>query len=169
VVVFVPPSETPIGHLRQAAEIGRRLLAENAPDTLSPERFEQFFKELYWIKGKGLDAKGILQDLAEDRELRFSFRTAASKFHLIDDSQQAPVLVRYDKGTELIEDLRKTGPDRRLLRKAQRYVVNLPRDLHSRLLTAGSMREIHPGIYVQEQGALYDLVLGFCPENWLLY
>ncbi len=169
VVVFVPPSKAPPGHLRQAAEIGRRLLAEISDDPLAPHRFEQFFRELYWLKGDELDAKGILQYLAKDPELRFSFRTAAAKFRLIDDSQQAPVLVRYGDGTELIEVLRKTGPDRWLLRKLQRYVVNLPRYIHSRLLAEGSIRELYPGIYVQEHGALYHPVLGFCPNKSVVY
>lgn len=169
VAVFVPPSKAPPGHLRQAAEIARRLLSESADDPLSPHRFEEFFTELYWLKGEKLDAKGILKDLAQDGQLRFSFRTAASKFHLIDDSQQAPVLVQYGVGTELVEVLRKTGPDRWLLRKLQRYVVNLPRYLHSRLLADGGIRETHPGIYVQEHGALYDPVLGFCPDRSLIY
>jgi len=169
VMVFVPPSKAPPGHLRQAAEIGRRLLSEGTDDLLAPERFERFFKELYWLKGDGLDAKGIMKDLAKDSQLRFSFRTAASKFHLIDDSGQAPVLVRYGEGTELIELLRKTGPDRWLLRKLQRYVVNLPRYLHSRLLAEGCIGEIYQGIFIQEHGALYDPVLGFCSEKSLAY
>lgn len=169
VVVFVPPSKAPPGHLRQAALIGRRLLAEMNDDPLAPHRFEQFFKELYWLKGSNLDAKGILQDLAADQQLRFSFRTAASKFRLIDDSQQAPVLVRYGEGADLIEVLHKNGPDRWLLRKLQRYVVNVPRYLHSRLLAEGTIRELYPGVCVQEYDASYDAALGFCPDRSQVY
>lgn len=170
VVVFIPPSKSPPGHLRQAAEIGRRLLANPTADPLALQQFEDFFRELYWLKGtKGLDAKDIMPDLAPDPQLRFSFRAAASKFHLIDDSAQAPVLVRYGEGRELIEILRKNGPERWLLRKLQRYIVNLPRHVHSRLVAEGAIREIHPGIFVQEHGGLYDPVLGFCPDKSLIY
>ena len=169
VVVFVPPSQTPPGHLRQAAEIGRRILSEKASDPLALSNYEQYFKELYWLKGDKLDAYGILKDLARDPQLRFSFRTAASKFHIIDDSQQASVLVRFSEGQKLIEELRKTGPDRRLLRKLQRYVVNLPKYIHSRLVSEGSIREIYPGIFVQGNNNLYDPMLGLCPDKSLIY
>lgn len=170
--VFVPPSKPPPGHLRQSAEIGRRILSEATDDVLSPERFERFFRELYWLKGQaGLDTKGIVQDLTNhaDGAILPNFRTAATKFHIIDDSSQAPVLVRYGKGEELIEILKKTGPDRWLMRRLQRYVVNLPLKVHSTLVVAGSIRELYPGIFVQEQLALYDSVLGFCADKSGLY
>ncbi|MBI5598616.1 MAG: CRISPR-associated helicase Cas3', partial [Deltaproteobacteria bacterium] len=91
--VFVPPSKTPPGHLRQAAEIGKRLFSSGHEDPFSQELFEQFFKELFWLKGDNLDKYGILKDLTADSQLRFSFRTAASKFKIIDESGQAPILV----------------------------------------------------------------------------
>jgi len=169
VVVFVPPSRIPAGHLRQAAEIGRRLLAEKKDDPLSPQHFEQFFRELYWLKGDGLDKHGILKYLDAKVALQINFRTAARKFHLIDESQQAPVLVRYGKGERLIERLDRVGPERWLLRKLQRYVVNLPRYLHQRLLADGSIREVSPGIFVQGHGALYHADLGFCPDRSIIY
>ena len=169
VVVFVPPSRIPAGHLRQAAGIGGRLLFERKDDPLAPERFEQFFRELYWLKGDGLDKHRILNDLDAKGTLHINFRTAARKFHLIDESQQAPVLVRYDEGEELIELLIRNGPERWLLRKLQRYVVNLPRYLHQKLLADGSIGEISLGIYAQGHMALYHPELGFCPDRSIIY
>lgn len=169
VFIFVPPSEPPIGHLRQAAEIGKRLLSSRPEDPFSQELFNQFFKELYWLKGDGLDKRGILKDLAADSQLRFSFRTAAKNFRIIDESGQAPVLVRYGEGGRLIECLKKTGPERWLMRRLQRYVVNLPVYVHKSLLESGTIREIFQGIYAQEHGALYDDKLGFCPEKKAVY
>jgi CRISPR-associated endonuclease/helicase Cas3 len=167
--VFVPPSQAPPGHLRQAAEISRRILAKKTTDPLTLTNFEQFFKELYWLKGDKLDSHDILKLLAKDDELRFSFRTAADRFHIIDDSQQASVLVRYSFGAELIEVLMKTGPERWLLRKLQRYVVNLPKYVHSRLLAENSIREVYPEIFIQENNNLYDPMLGLCPDKSLIY
>ncbi|MCC7212742.1 MAG: hypothetical protein E3K40_14495 [Candidatus Brocadia sp.] len=79
VIVFVPPSKFPQGYLKQAGEIGRQLLAEKRDDHLAPERFEQFFKKLFWLQGNNLDKHGILKDLAFDPELRFSFFTEAQR------------------------------------------------------------------------------------------
>lgn len=169
VVVFTPPSTIPAGHLRQAAEIGRRLMASDCADILAPNRFESFFKEFYWLQGSRLDKHGILADLQMSSDFRCSFRTAAGKFHLIDESRQAPVIVAYGKGAELIKVLESGKPERWLLRKLQRYVVNLPRYLHSKLLTTGAIREIHPGIYVQGHGALYHNDLGFCADKSIIY
>lgn len=167
--VFSPESKIPPGHLRQAAEIARQLFVDGKADPLTPARFEQFFKTLYWIKGKALDKERIMSLLGNDPELRISFRTAAEKFRLIDEGSYAPVLVHYAEGSKLIEILRRQGPERWLLRRLQRYVVNLPRYLHGKLLADGAIEEIHPGIFVQAQGNMYDEQLGFCVDRSMIY
>lgn len=170
VTVFTPPSRPPAGVLRQAAEIGSRLLSQNAPDPLAPQRFTAFFRELYWLQGEErLDTRNILRDLKPDNGCRFSFRSAAANFKLIDDALQAPVIVIYGEGAKLVDQLTRLGPERWLLRKLQRYVVNLPRRLHERLRAEGGIREVHAGIFVQSHGSLYDENLGFCPERSILY
>ncbi|MBC8548373.1 MAG: CRISPR-associated helicase Cas3' [Candidatus Brocadiales bacterium] len=168
VVVFVPPSKIPVGYLRHAAEIGRRLISDKTNDLLVPVMFERFFKELYWLQGDNLDKHGILKDLAPDRELRFSFLSAAQKFKLIDDKQYAPVIVRYKEGENFIGLLNK-GPERWLMRKLQRYVVNLPKYVHTKLHNEGAIMEVHPGIFVQEYGAMYRNDLGFCADKSMIY
>ncbi|RJP19131.1 MAG: CRISPR-associated endonuclease Cas3'' [Candidatus Abyssobacteria bacterium SURF_5] len=166
VKLFVPEGKAPAGYLRQAAEIGRRLLISTGEeDPLAPERFTKYFQELYWLRADRLDAKGILKDLMPDPQLRFSFRTAASKFQIIDEAQQATVLVRYVDGVRLIDLLRKKGPERWLMRKLQRYVVNIPRYKVNGLLKGGQIEELFPSIYVQSDIGHYDQVLGFCPES----
>jgi CRISPR-associated endonuclease/helicase Cas3 len=169
--VFTPPSRPPVGVLRQAAEIGARLLDERVTDPLAPHRFEAFFRELYWLQGEErLDAQNILRDLKNPGDCRFSFRTAATNFKLIDDKLQAPVIVTYgEEGAKLVDQLTRLGPERWLLRKLQRYVVNLPRYLHERLRREGAIREVHAGIFVQGHSALYDEDLGFCPDRSIIY
>ncbi|MBV5328661.1 MAG: CRISPR-associated endonuclease Cas3'' [Chlorobium sp.] len=170
VYVFVPESRIPAGHLRQTAEIGRQLLMDQRDDPLAPERFEQFFRMLYWMRGNRLDKENIMELLGNDPELRISFRTAAERFRLIDEGAYASVLVHYgEKGCKLIELLRHQGPERWILRQAQRYVVNLPRHVHGRLLADSAIEEIHPGIFVQGHGNLYDKNLGFCADRSLIY
>ncbi|MEW5947916.1 MAG: CRISPR-associated helicase Cas3' [Thermodesulfobacteriota bacterium] len=168
VYVFNPPTAIPAGHLRQAAEIGRRLLKGEMKDPLAPERFEEFFREFYWIRGDRLDNEGILGLLRNDPELRVSFREAAKKFRLINEANYASVIVRY-QNDELLKLLEHTKPERQLLRRLQRYVVNLPRRLHGNLLASGAILEVHPGIFVQEHGALYHKELGFCSDKSIVY
>lgn len=169
VVVFVPPSKIPAEYLRQSAEICRRHLADKIDDVLLPDRFEKFFKELYWLQGENLDKHGILRDLAADGELRISFLSAAQKFRLIDVSQYAPLVVRYEEGSQLIEILKRLGPERWLMHKLQRYVVNLPKYTHSKLHSEGSIIEAHPGIFVQVSAVMYNDAIGFCPDKSMIY
>ncbi|MBN1662498.1 MAG: CRISPR-associated helicase Cas3' [Deltaproteobacteria bacterium] len=169
VVIFRPPTDPPIGHLRQAAGIGKRLLEQECDDPITPERFTMFFQELYWLQGERLDKEGILRDLNPDREFRFSFRTAAQKFKMIDETQQKSLIVSYRDEANLIEELERRPPDRRLLRKLQRYIVNLPRYLHDRLVNEGAIRLVHPGIFTQGHSAMYDEVIGFCADRSAIY
>lgn len=168
VVIFVPPSKTPAGVLRQAEGLGRQLLAEGVSDPLAPERFERFFRELYWMQGDRLDKHRILEEL-RDSECRFAFRTAARKMRLIDESAYAPVVVLYGKGAKLAGLLESQEPERWLLRRLQRYVVNLPRRVHRRLVEDSAIREVHPDLFVQGHGALYDDRLGFCADRSIVY
>ncbi|OGR02434.1 MAG: CRISPR-associated helicase/endonuclease Cas3 [Deltaproteobacteria bacterium RIFOXYA12_FULL_61_11] len=165
VFVFQPDSAIPVGHLRQAAEIGRQLLIEPCGDRLAPERFEHFFRQLFWIHGERLDRHNILGYLRNDSELRISFRSAAEHFHLIDEQGQATVVVLHgEEGARLGAFLVRLGAERFLLRKLQRYTVNVPRRMHHELLQRGAIEEVHPGIYLQRQGGLYDQNLGLCAD-----
>ncbi len=168
VFVFMPPSKIPVGHLLQAADICRYLLTSKGNFDLTPDLFEEFFREFYWTRGERLDKEKILDLLRNDMHLQFNFREAAKKFKFIDEATQAQVIVHYQNG-DLLAHLEKKQPDRRLLRQLQRYVVNLPRRLHGQLLSSGAIREIHSGIFVQSHGALYDDNLGFCPEKSIVY
>ncbi|MGD9209649.1 MAG: CRISPR-associated helicase Cas3' [Desulfobacteraceae bacterium] len=168
--LFIPPTLPPVGILRQAAQISAHLLQKRPEDPLALPQFESFFTELYWMMGDRLDKNAILRDLAPDSRLRFAFRSAAEKFRLIDDTIQAPVLVNYGENSrELIDQLRRCGPQRFLMRRLQRLVVNLPRRQHAALLNEGAIGEVHPGIFVQQHPALYDEDLGVCPDRSIIY
>ena len=168
VYVFVPPTVPPVGQLRQAAEIGSRLLASDRDDPICPGKFESFFREFYWLRGDRLDAKNVMSDLRNDPELRISFRTAAVKFHLIDELSYQPVIVRY-RNEDLLGILARGAPERWLLRRLQRYVVNLPRMIHASLLKTGAILEQNPGLFVQAHPNFYDDDYGFRPDASLVY
>jgi CRISPR-associated endonuclease/helicase Cas3 len=169
VVVFVPLKPAPIGHLRQTQNCGRQLLQQQLADLLAPEHFKTYFEQLYWIKGEQLDSRGILGYLKPNRDLEFFFRSAADEFRIIDETQQAPVIVRYGESPTFIEQLRQLGPERWLLRKLQRYVVNLPRRQHQELLRNADIQEIHPGLFVQTHDRLYDMRLGLLGDDPAYY
>jgi CRISPR-associated endonuclease/helicase Cas3 len=167
VVVFIPPSEVPPGHLRQAAEVGRRLLGALNNDDIPLHTFTEFFRELYWIKGKDLDRHQVISLLKNDPKMRYSFRTAAESFRII-DRRGYPCLVRYGEGDELIDRLCALGKERFLMRKLQRYTVQVTEWHLRRLLASGEVAEpeVSPGLYMQVSTLLYQNDIGlFMPEE----
>jgi len=159
-VVFVPPKPAPPGLLRQAAQISVSLLSGNTNNVLGRDLAKQFFEHLY-VRAPSLDKHGIHDLLTQDaRDCQIQFRTVAEKFKLIDDSAYQTILVRYRNNDVLLGKLEKEGPQRWLMRKLQRYSVNLPKYLFAQLEKQGDVREIWPGIYAQVGDKLYDKSLG---------
>jgi CRISPR-associated endonuclease/helicase Cas3 len=102
-----------------------------------------------------------------DRELAVDFRTAAEKFRLVEDEDRLPVVVLYrglddtdDSVDKWLATLRKEGPQRWLMRKLQRYTVNIHSREAMKLLEQGDIEELMPGLYVQVGDWLYDESLG---------
>lgn len=160
VVVFVPPKPAPPGLLRQAAQISVSLLSGSKSNVLGRDLAKQFFEHLY-VRAPSLDKHGIADLLTRDaRDCQIQFRTVAEKFRLIDDSTYQTFLVRYGDNDLLLGKLEKEGPQRWLMRKLQRYSVNLPKYLFAQLEKQGDVRQIWPGIYAQAGNTLYDDALG---------
>lgn len=148
--VFVAPKKAPMGILRKATETTTNMLYSYEGDPLEFSLFEKFFSELYW-KANSLDKNdiiGLLQPTRDD-DLGIFFRTASNRFRIIDDSNQKTILVRYAQGDVLIDSLKQNGPDRSLLRKLQRYSVNIYNYDFQKLLNKASIEEIQPKIFAQ--------------------
>lgn len=147
VIVFNPPRKAPEGILRKAADTTRSIVLANDRDPTGYDSFETYFSELYW-KANSLDKYGIVSLLDPDREeCSIYFRTAARKFKIIDDSIQKTIFVRYGEGERLIDILRSKGPDRWLMRKLQRYTVNVYNYDFNELRKRGAIEEVYPQIF----------------------
>ncbi|MBU1664747.1 MAG: CRISPR-associated endonuclease Cas3'' [Gammaproteobacteria bacterium] len=162
--VFVPPEPAPSGLLLKGEQASRALLALNPDPTLTPDLFERYFR-LWFSAINSMDREGILDLLKPGRGLEISFRTAAEKFRLIPDDG-APVIVRWGESEKLLKQLKSGLPDRWLMRKLQRYTINVRRNCLNRLINRG-VEEILPGLYEQTDDLLYDAVYGFlgCADN----
>ena len=159
VVVFVPPAPAPAGHLRRAETTTISLMSSDNADPLARGNFTRFFEHFY---GKcDLDKEGLEELLNPEGDLSgVQFRTAAMKMKLIKDAGQ-PVFVRYDAESErLLDKLETVGPYRELMRKLQRYTVNIPQYRFERLLASGDIQVIRDEFYVQSSDVLYDKNLG---------
>ena len=173
VYVFVPPTSPPPGILRQAADVTRSLFAEGEIDPLAPISFDRFFRHLYWLRGDRLDKEGIRRLLDHDgasERLEYAFRTAGSRFRLIDDRDRVSIVVRWpgpDGDTRVesaLRDLEYGGARRSVFRRLQRAVVSVSRRHLLPLAEAGAVQEIHDRLYVQRDTSLYDDVLGLAVD-----
>lgn len=160
--VFNPPSNT-IGLMAKAEQAAREVLHGYEDDPLEPELYKQYFENFY--RRIDPDRKSIEKLLQPNGDIGIYFRTAAERFKLIDDGYHMPVFVAYgEEGWKLIDQLRRLGPERWLMRRMQRYSVNLTRKDHERLSRDGFIEEVYPGIYVQGLNGLYDDELGVLLE-----
>ena len=162
VVVFVRDLPMPLQALRLGAGATRSVLATGLADALSPAAFERYFP-LYYAGFQSRDRHGIVEHLRNRGDFAIEFRSAADKFRLVDDADQASVIVPYassDPNTSgiqpLLDTLQRGEVERWLLRKLQRYTVNTRKRAVDSWMRTGDVREIQPGIYLLVDGLRYD-------------
>ncbi len=125
--VFVPPKPSPPGLLLKGE--GTTIELHSLPDfsPQDPEIYTRYFNLFYSMVND--TGAAILKELtpSDSHVLDVSFRSVGERFKLIKDDQQRPLFVHYDeKSDNLIKQLHFSGPNRNLLRKLQRFTVNLP-------------------------------------------
>lgn len=176
VVVFVRDIPKPLALLRAAAAATRSLLAGGLHGTPGPEDFRRYFVELY--RSQKLDERDIVADLDHVSGARgvmdFNFRSAAQKFRLIDDAQQALLVVPYrsgpddDRAERLIERLREGQTDRWVMRAVQRYCVSVRLRQLEPMQRGGDVQEVSPGVFVLLDDARYDARFGLLQDGMAL-
>jgi len=165
VVLFKAPRKAPAGILRKASDITERMISKGIENLIDRSVFPSYFSELYW-KVNSLDTKDIMKLLKTDSsDLGIQFRTAAESFKIVNDANQRSIMVPYGEGKKLIELLKNDKIQAgRILRKLQRYTINIYKDQFSWLQEHSSLEEIIPGIfalryiieYSNEVGLLVD-------------
>lgn len=160
VIVFVPMKPAPPGLQRMGAQACIGVLKQAEGDPLQPALFTRYFQSLY--SDCALDQHDIIGLL---RAQNLQLRTAAERFKLIDDGQQA-ILVPYQSDAD---DARYAAARAALmaqqgqgsaLRRLQRFTVNVnPRDFQ-RLQHSHEVHELFPGVWELVSSMQYDAVLG---------
>ena len=171
VVVFVRDIPKTLHQVRIAAQATRTVL-QGGGDALSPAAFETYFP-LYYAGFASRDKHGIVDQLRKNSRFEFEFRSAADKFKLVDDEDQATVIVPYASEGKtsidpLIEKLRRGDTDRWLLRSLQRYTVTVRRKQVESWQARGDVRELVPGMYLLIDRLRYDNSLGLLPDGQAL-
>ncbi|MEG1993935.1 MAG: CRISPR-associated helicase Cas3' [Oscillospiraceae bacterium] len=155
---------------------------------LSPISLNKYFKEFFTddniqnemcYKIKDCSEESIYS-LLEERSNRknrtlekyplifsYQFKTARKMFHVI-DQETVPVIVGYGEGNEIIENLQSSmniGEKFKQLQKAQKYTVNIFKDLYDKLEKNGGIQEFD-GIAVLNEG-FYDEDIGITTNKYL--
>jgi CRISPR-associated endonuclease/helicase Cas3 len=167
VVVFNPPKKAPLGILRKAAETTHGIFSAKPIEPLDYRLFEGYFSELYW-KANSLDTKRIISLLKPDpQDCGINFRTASEKFRIIDDSIQKTIIVRYGESERYIDLLKSKGPERWLMRKLQRYTVNVYHGDFNQMWQRGSIEEVCPRIFALASNIEYSKEIGLLVDETL--
>jgi CRISPR-associated endonuclease/helicase Cas3 len=166
--VFCTINGTPPGLMRKGADTLKELLnLHPGGDFLDPTMFQQYFS-LFYSKVQNFD-KPMIQDLLvkDEMQMKFQFATAARDFRLIDDKGAQSILVEYMEGADLINLLKRKGPETWLMRKLQRYAVSVNARDFEDIRKAGLIEEVH-GCWVQAYEKLYNSKAGLMSNGeWL--
>lgn len=180
VFVFKPSSDEeghkPPREIGQFADAARDVMQSHLDDPTSLDAIDDYFRKLYWLKGDdALDAKDILRLLREPGgSLDFPFETIAGKFRLI-ETPMAPIIVpwcgmdgRDDTARRLLDELRWVDRPGRIARRLQPYVVQVPPQVRTALLTAGAAEVIRKNDFEHQFVELVNIDL-YRPETGLTW
>lgn len=177
VVVFVRPVPAPLAALRAGAQATVSVLGNRRPQALEPADFTAYFHQ-YYAQFQSLDEHGIVALLRGNSDFEFAFKSAAEKFRLIDDEDQASVVVPYvPAGADLnsepptvvhLRAMAAGNADRWRLRALQRYVVTARRRELTEALAQGDVHEVLPGWFELTDSLRYDQSLGLILRDRVL-
>lgn len=181
VIVFMPPEESPVGELRKQEDAMRTMLERAGginPD--DADSFPDYFRALHgrlnnlgtafrtWL-GVPVPIEFMNGPVPSAPDpMQYQFREAAAAFQMIDGSAQVPVIVRYGDAARWIAALCAVGPKRDIMRRLQRYTVNIPRHRLGELREKGFVEELRlppkpdlpSGIFVQTVPSVYSEAFG---------
>lgn len=165
VVVFNPPKSAPVGMLRKGEDACKTILRTRSGLELAPTVFTEYFRYFY-TSLNGFDKPGFHNRLVKEAgEFKFQFRTLAQDFQMIDDVAQRSIVVWYKNektginSKVFIDKLRYGGTSREIIRKLQRFIVNVPLHMFNRIQENDYIEEIH-GYWIQKDENLYKPGLG---------
>ena len=169
VLIFHPEEEWKAPPELAAYAACMRETLRNEGDLLAPEAMTAYFARVYNISE--LDKHRILEKL-KNAGSDFPFQTIAETFRVIESNHMLPLLVPYDKkAAALINALAHANHLGSLLRKLQRYTVQVPENALRELLKAGLVEVINDKHFGNQFYALiagttlYDPVAGLSWEN----
>jgi CRISPR-associated endonuclease/helicase Cas3 len=178
VIVFHPEITSgqrglPPGNYSKATGIAPSYLNDTEKLATDPDLFAKYFHELFQITATDRVRRG--DDTIQQSRAKLNFRTVADRAKVI-DGDTIGVIVPYGRAKKLIAVIRRTKRlDHKVLRRLQRYMVNLrrgPKSLYEQLIDEGRLQSLLPDVadipvldvqcYDRERGVVFK---GLSPEE----
>lgn len=152
---------------RPPAECASEIMLKHPEDPLSLDAVGDYFRLLYWKYGDQLDREQVLSRFHEAyRELYFPFRSVDRDFEIIKDAGE-PLIIPFDEnGRGLIRALKHASFHGRILRRCQRYIVQVPLWQMKRLTEAHAVERIDEFYAVLKEDYLETV---YSPETGLSF
>lgn len=161
-VVFSLKDEKEMGALRSAADAMKDMISlYSDADWFSPETMHRYYERLYY-KTPDFDKEDMEYLLGNPKKCQYE--EASKKFSLINEVG-VNIIVNFENSEELINQLKYSGPSRKLSRQLGRYSVNVPERTFKEFRKAGLIEEPFPGFFFIPLKSQYDPVMGLKPEN----
>ncbi|MGL4944431.1 MAG: CRISPR-associated helicase Cas3' [Thermoguttaceae bacterium] len=167
--VFVPETDVLHGLIGKGVSTTRELLLSGDPiNAHDPATYTRYFAGFYSsLNDTGQEFIDDLLPTHHDGSVYF--RDVGDHFRLIDDKDSIAVIVKYGQSVAWIDQLRKEGPSRDLMRSLQRYTVNLRKYAFDKLVDSGAIVQLNfhnkpIDIYYQNLDSVYDSVFGLDAE-----
>lgn len=146
-------------------------VAKEKVDLMSLDAIAQYFHEVYWRIGPGLDGEKIL-DMFGSRTRRgqpetvFEFREAAREFRMIESGMMPVVVPLHPLAVEWVEQLGKAEVSSGFLaRKLQPYVVQVPPQARALLIASGHVVFERPDLRGDQFAVLQTASLSLYQED----
>lgn len=111
VTVFEPAEAKPPQELAALVQ-ATMAVAGDHDDLLSPEAIERYFREVYWVKGDGLDRVKVLDAFRISAPAPgigatdFAYRSVAEKFRLVESGMMPVIIAADDEAASTLDRLK---------------------------------------------------------------
>lgn len=144
---------------KQAVAVSDQILREYE-DIGSLEAIREYFDRLYYVKGKGLDKKNILDILNRANPGEIPFQWVSKEFKMIENAGKTILISCTAEAKDLERQLRYGDRTRQLMRKIGQYSINIYENVYENLRGAGMLEEIDETIAVLRDMNQYSEDIG---------
>lgn len=154
----------PKGWMNYTASIGKEIL-DRYEDPISLEAIEEYFKQLFSKDPTVLDKKEIFEEYNKNI-LHYNFKELSDKLSLIDSPTHPIIIQNKDEAQKLVKELPFAKYPLTIVRKLQKYIVNVYTYELEKLKNDKSVSLVQDGLYVLDiDDSLYSDTEGLKVEE----